>query len=525
MNESDARQVLLVRAVETAPASDAAALWRSEDAAWASAEARRRVGERAGADTYLAARAGLALQRLGERDAAWRIAPLPPGPSALAVAAAFGAIVVATLIVGNVLGPERRLNLLAPPVWGLLAWNLCVYAALGIAALRRWRRPAVVDHAGGSGWAHLVRRMSAVVATRAAAVPVAAVRRRHVADWALASAPLQSHRIAAVLHLAAAVLALGVVMSMYLAGLAFDFRAGWDSTWLDAGQVQRVLKAVFGPAAALGGIELPDAAALARLRWAEGSAGESAARWIHLYALTLAGAVDRAAPRVGSAGQTACAPGRAADRVAAGRAVLSTTAARAAGAALDGVGAALQLPARRRATGGPRAGRGRGARRGRCAAAGRNAATRCRGRTAAPAAHRPRRKPCAAVRGLGHARARNPWCVRSGGARAAAVGKLGGAGRRVRSAPAVRLVLAMAPGACSSAAKPGNACCRACRCRHRISSTSAACTRHERRPVIGRNRRADRVAEPGVAHQRGQDHAGAHAARHATSARCATRPT
>ena len=96
MNESDARQVLLVRAVETAPAGGAAALWRAEDAAWASAEARRRVGEQAGADAYLAARAGLALQRLGERDAAWHSAPLRPGPSALAVAAASGAIVVAS---------------------------------------------------------------------------------------------------------------------------------------------------------------------------------------------------------------------------------------------------------------------------------------------------------------------------------------------------------------------------------------------------------------------------------------------
>jgi hypothetical protein len=36
------------------------------------------------------------------------------------------------------------------------------------------------------------------------------------------------------------------------------------------------------------GIALPDAAELARLRFADGSAGERAARWIHLYAITLA---------------------------------------------------------------------------------------------------------------------------------------------------------------------------------------------------------------------------------------------
>ena len=291
MTESDARQVLLVRAVETAPARDAAALWRDEDAAWAGAEARRRVGEHASAETYLAARADLALQRLGERDAAWRSDPLRPGQGALAIGLVSMGLVLAAAIVGNVLGPERRINLLAPPVLGLLAWNLLVYVALAIGALRRWREPAVVNHATGAGWAGVVRRISAAVAARAGAAPMAAVRARHAADWALASASLQAHRMAVGLHGAAALLALGVVLSMYLFGLALDFRAGWDSTWLDASQVQRLLQTVFGPAAALGGIELPDASALARLRWAEGSAGESAARWIHLYALTLAGVV------------------------------------------------------------------------------------------------------------------------------------------------------------------------------------------------------------------------------------------
>jgi hypothetical protein len=289
MTESDARQVLLVRAVETAPA-DLQGSWSAADSDWASDEARRRVGEDAGAERFLASRAGLALQRLGERDAAWRADPLRPGRGALTLVLLLGGGLLAGLIVGNVLGPERRINLLAPPVWGLLAWNLVVYAVLLVAGLRRWARS---DRGGPAPpvWVSLVRRVSAFVAARTATAQVAAVRARHGADWALASAPLQAHRVAAVLHVAAALLAAAVVLSMYLFGLAFDFRAGWDSTWLDASQVQRALGLVFGPAAALGGIELPDAAALARLRWAEGSSGERAARWIHLYALTLAGVV------------------------------------------------------------------------------------------------------------------------------------------------------------------------------------------------------------------------------------------
>lgn len=307
MTEDQARQVLMLRAVETAPA-DAAALWTAADAAWASDEARRRVGEHAGAEGFLAQRAGLALQRLGERDAAWHSDPLWPGQRALKLGLLLGGLALVAVIVSNVLG-ERRINLLAPPVWGLLVWNLLVYAALAVAALRGSRKPGA-----GSGWFDAVRRVSAVVATRVSSTPVAAVRRRHAVDWAAVSAPLQTQRIAVLLHLAAALLALAVVLSMYLFGLAFDYRTGWDSTWLDASQVQRLLATVFGPAAALGGIELPDASALAQLRWAEGSTGERAARWIHLYALTLAAVVI--VPRLGLAALAAWRARRAAQQIA-----------------------------------------------------------------------------------------------------------------------------------------------------------------------------------------------------------------
>ena len=314
MKEVDARQVLLVRAVETASVPQASAFWREEDAAWASVETRRRMGEHVGTEAFLATRAELAMKRLAERDAAWRSDPLGPGRSAVVLLWLLAGLMLASVIVSNVLGAERRINLLAPPVWGLLAWNLFVYAALMIGALRHRRQPAAATHAIRSAWTNAVRRISAVIATRRAAAPITAVRRRYVADWALFSAPLQAQRMAAGLHVAAALLALAVVLSMYLFGLAFDFRAGWDSTWLDASQVQRGLGVVFGPAAAIGGIDLPDGPALAKLRWAEASTGESAARWIHLYALTLAGVVI--VPRLLLAAMALWRAGRAARHIA-----------------------------------------------------------------------------------------------------------------------------------------------------------------------------------------------------------------
>ena len=292
MNETDARQVLLVRAVETAAAAAAEPAWSATDASWAADEARRRVGEHASAEAFLATRATLALQRLRERGIRWNSDPLRPGRRAWGLGLVIGGLLLLGAIVGNVLGPDRRLNLLAPPVWGVIAWNLLVYLALAISAssavlaLRRaptGAAPAMPRH---SASLEAVRRISALSA-RWSGAKTASIRACHLVDWLQHSAPLQAHRLAAAMHAAAALLGLAIVVSMYFVGLAFDYRAGWDSTWLEAGQVERGLRSVFGPFATFAGIALPDAAELARLRWSEGSSGERAGRWIHLYALVL----------------------------------------------------------------------------------------------------------------------------------------------------------------------------------------------------------------------------------------------
>jgi len=101
---------------------------------------------------------------------------------------------------------------------------------------------------------------------------------------------LQAARLASVLHAAAAALALGALLSLYLRGLAFEYLAGWTSTFLSAQSVHTLLGAVLGPASQLSGIPLPDADALAALRLSAGP-GENAARWIHLYAITLGAVV------------------------------------------------------------------------------------------------------------------------------------------------------------------------------------------------------------------------------------------
>jgi len=69
-----------------------------------------------------------------------------------------------------------------------------------------------------------------------------------------------------------------------------DYRAGWESTFLDAPSAHAILAALLAPAAALSGIALPDVGAFDALRSAHGvpGSGASAAPWLHLLALTLA---------------------------------------------------------------------------------------------------------------------------------------------------------------------------------------------------------------------------------------------
>jgi hypothetical protein len=280
MTDAELASVCWVRAVEQG--SHEGTPWAADDAAWAGSEARRAVGEggdRAKAQAYLVKRAQLAQKRLLARDAAWR-APLQDdkAPRLWRWLLVLLAVAVAAYIVGDVMGASHRINLLAPPVLALLAWNLVVYMLLLFASGR-----------GPSAWlARAIEDARTRFSTRGKAAPLIAARARFAAEWAVATSGVQQARVASVMHFAAALLALLVMASMYVFGLAFDYRAGWDSTWLDAEQVQRTLALVFTPATALSGIEVPSIDEMATLRFAEGSAGERAARWIHLYAITLA---------------------------------------------------------------------------------------------------------------------------------------------------------------------------------------------------------------------------------------------
>ena len=139
MNETDARNALLIRAFETAPATPH---WDEEDREWASASAAQVEGEKASAEAFVSRRAALASERLSSRVPAvahtlatvhWR-----PWAGWLVIAAAL----LAGLLL-DALSADKRINILAPPILAILLWNVAVYvmlagrAALGAPPLRQ----------------------------------------------------------------------------------------------------------------------------------------------------------------------------------------------------------------------------------------------------------------------------------------------------------------------------------------------------------------------------------------------------
>jgi hypothetical protein len=264
MNEQAAGQVLLLRAFETG----GNARWSDADRAWATRSALQAVGADAPAEAFLAARAQAALGRLGPQ-----VPALPRWHGGWAWGAAALGLAFGLLV--DHIGSAQRINLLAPPVWAVIVWNLVVYLLL----LLPLRQPGVLRRALAA-WASRSRTSNTRDGGRVAVGQVFA------ADWATVSAPLQGARIALALHLGAAALALGLLVGMYLRGLVLDYRVGWESTFLDAGQVHALLSVLLAPALALSGQTLPDVAALQALRAPQ--PGASAAPWIHLYALQLA---------------------------------------------------------------------------------------------------------------------------------------------------------------------------------------------------------------------------------------------
>lgn len=174
------------------------------------------------------------------------------------------AVLAAALVLGwmtNELGTAGTLNLLSFPLLGLILWNLSVCVLSLWTDWKSRRRPAVAQPA--------LRRTPGMDDLTLARAEYAS----RLQAW---EKPRAAAKARLIFHAAAVALALGIVAGMYVRGLTKEYKASWESTFLEKPAVRTLTAAALGPASLLTGIEVPDPG--------EKNSPQPAAPWIHLWA-------------------------------------------------------------------------------------------------------------------------------------------------------------------------------------------------------------------------------------------------
>jgi hypothetical protein len=302
LNEQERNQVLWVRAVEEADA----------DGQLLSAPSRDRASRRARPlappqtaepEAFLTARAAILSGELAEAEPGVEQARdatrMPPTWSFLALGLVAGLLLEA-------LSSERRINLLALPLLGVLAWNAALFA---LELVRMGKGGPARLPIGMRGFLARVPVRRTTWLTRGQTTLWASVLTRFGSLWLSDGAEAAAHRLRARLHVSALGFAGGIIAGMYTAGFALAYRATWESTFLVAEAAHRFLAVLLAPGVALLQLPLPGVAELANL---EAPASGEAADWIHRWAVSVA--VWIGLPRLVFAGIQAAAARRSATR-------------------------------------------------------------------------------------------------------------------------------------------------------------------------------------------------------------------
>ncbi|WP_460890712.1 DUF2868 domain-containing protein, partial [Ramlibacter alkalitolerans] len=172
----------------------------------------------------------------------------------------------------------HQVNMLSPPLLGVLAWNLTVYVVM-LLSLFLPRAPHL-PVAGLQRWLAGLPRPG----RRTGRLHTDVLARFHE-QWLRVTASQQWLWFKQLLHLSAGGWALGLAFSIVLGGIVREYRVGWESTLLDVGQVHAFLRALFAPVVALLPFESFSVADLQRMSFHSGAAigVEEARRWVWMY--------------------------------------------------------------------------------------------------------------------------------------------------------------------------------------------------------------------------------------------------
>lgn len=296
MQARDLQKILLIQAVEETdraeqvfPAAERAGATRTalgEGAPPPSPEPDAPLAP--AAEGFLARRAQVLLSGLRERaPAIGHLLGIVDGSST------HERLLLAASFIGGLLLPflaaRERINLFALPLIALLVWNLAVYALLIGRALRSPPGEGWVSQFWlGKLYLRWVRRKADAILSQSTRfnAPLAPGLNRFASTWWTSAQRLFEMRTHWLLHLCAALAALGLALGYYYAARAMHMPAGWSGRTLGTSTARGLLMALYGPASALTGIPIPPAERLGELRWEQG--GTHALSWVHLMAVTLA---------------------------------------------------------------------------------------------------------------------------------------------------------------------------------------------------------------------------------------------
>ncbi len=190
----------------------------------------------------------------------------------------------------NGLGESQRVNLLNFPLLIMLLWNGWTYLSSALIPLFNSKGKTIRLDICASWLAQLLGNQ------KPRSWPIGNISDPAVTSWVQESTkrftelwwphvrPVWTNRLRQLLHLGAVCVAIGMIFGMYIRGLALDYQATWESTFLSVNQVHGILHILLGPAAGLLQYTFPNISELASLQAPQHG---PAAQWIHMWAVTI----------------------------------------------------------------------------------------------------------------------------------------------------------------------------------------------------------------------------------------------
>jgi len=189
----------------------------------------------------------------------------------------------------NGLGESQRVNLLNFPLLLLLLWNCGIYLSTALMPLLKssvkttWLDTAATQLSKFAGIWRQRSWPSTNPSDPSAVLWIQEATKRFMALWWPHVRPAWTQRLRQLLHLGAVCMAIGIILGMYIRGLALDYQATWESTFLSANQVQGLLHTLLAPAAWLIQYPSPNLSEIVNLQAPQHG---PAAPWIHMWAVT-----------------------------------------------------------------------------------------------------------------------------------------------------------------------------------------------------------------------------------------------